>query len=194
MKKNKAGQRVPHVGRWTPKLEKFCHAIVSGKAVDQSDAYRIAYRVGPKTKAKTVHEKASRLMADDKVKARIDELLRDVVRGVQVTRLDWLKKMEGYFHSDVRKMFTGPGNALEIHELGDNEALMVEGFELVENFEKVGDKAVHVGYTKKYKLTPKLKALLEFGKVMGWYKEKFEVEHTTMEELVLGSMEQEPPK
>ena len=124
----------------TPKVEKFCQAIVAGKS--QSDAYRIAFNA-KKMKAKTVHEAASRLMAEGKVAARIQELMKPVIEKVQVTRDQWLQKMEGYFHSDVRKMFNGPGNAIDISELGDNEALMVEGFELVENFEKVGDKAEH---------------------------------------------------
>lgn len=192
----KAGRKVPMVNKWTPKLEKFCHAIVSGKAVDQSDAYRIAFRVAPTTKAKTVHEKASRLMADAKIKARIAELLQAVIKDVQVTRLEWLKKMERFFHADVRKMFDSHGNPIEIPQLSDAEAALIEGFEVIEDFTKVKNAAgatesVPTGYTKKYKLTPPLKAMLEFGKVMGFYKEKIEVEHTTMEELVLGSMESE---
>jgi len=175
--------------------EKFCQLLAAGvhpktgKPITQSDAYRLAYNPRKTTKQKSIHEKASFLSNQVKIRARVDELLKPVVEQVQVTREQWLKKMEGYFHSDVRKMFTGPGNAIDIHELGDNEALMVEGYELVENFEKVGDKAEHVGYTKKVKLTPKLKAMLEFGKVMGWYTEKKEIDlGATLEELVLGSM------
>lgn len=152
----------------TPKREKFCQCIVAG--FNQSDAYRKAFN-SKNMMDKTIHERASVLMKHDKIKARIAELMAPVVAKVQVTRDQWLQKMEGYFHADVRKMFSGPGNAIDIQDLGDNEALMVEGFELVENFEKVGDKAEHVGYTKKIKLTPKLKAMLEFGKVMGWHSE-----------------------
>lgn len=171
----------------TPKQEKFCQEIVKGAS--QSDAYRVAYKP-KKMKDKSIHERASTVAADVKVASRIQELMAPVIAKVQVTREDWLTKMEGYFHADVRKMFDGPGNAIEISELGDNEALMVEGFELVENFEKVGDKPEHVGYTKKVKLTPKLKAMLEFGKVMGWYTEKKELSlDKTLEELVLGSMQ-----
>lgn len=179
----------------TPKEERFAQLIAAGvhpktgKPINQSDAYRIAYNPKKTTKKKSITEKASFLMKKVNICSRIEELMRPIVEQVQVTREQWLKKMEGYFHADVRKMFTGPGNAIDIHELGDNEALMVEGYELVENFEKVGDKAEHVGYTKKVKLTPKLKAMLEFGKVMGWYTEKKELElGATLEELVLGSM------
>ncbi len=152
----------------TPKVEKFCQGIVAG--LSQADAYRSAYNV-TNMKAKSIHENASRLMADAKVKARIQELMAPVVAKVQVTKDQWIDKMQSFFHADVRKMFTGPGDLIEIHELGDHEAVMVKGFELVENFEKVGNKAEHVGYTKKVKLESKLKAMLELGKVMGWYQE-----------------------
>ena len=168
----------------TPKRERFCQEIVKGAKL--ADAYRVAFKPKRST-AKTIHEEASRLRADPKISARIEELMRPVVAKVQITREQWLQKMESFFHADVRKMFVGPGQPIEISELGDHEALMVEGFELVENFEKVGDKAEHVGYTRKVKLTPRLKALIEFGKVMGWYTEKLEID-MTLEELVLGSL------
>lgn len=174
----------------TPKREKFCQEIVKGK--NESDAYRIAFK--PKrAKAKTINEEACRLRKNPKISARIEELMAPVIKEVQVTREQWLKKMESFFHADVRKMFVGPGQPVEISELGDHEALLVEGFEVVENFEKVGDKAEHVGYTRKVKLTQGLKRLIEFGKVMGWYKEQVEVglDKLTLEELVLGSMELE---
>jgi hypothetical protein len=51
--------------------------------MSQSDAYRRAYNV-QRAKPKTVHEKASRLFARDKVKARVRELLRQA----RVTDID----------------------------------------------------------------------------------------------------------
>ena len=175
------------------KKEKFAQLMAcgdpkTGKPLSQSEAYRLAFKP-KKMKEKTVWEEASRVAADPKVSARIQELLAETIAKVTMTREEWLLEMEKIMRGDVRKMFSGPGDALPVSELEDNEAAMIEGFELVENFEKVGDKAEHVGYTKKYRLTPKLKRALEFGKVMGWYTEKKELElGATLEELVLGSM------
>lgn len=45
----------------TPKQEAFAQALVTG--ISQSDAYRAAYKVGPKTKPETVNQAASRIMA-----------------------------------------------------------------------------------------------------------------------------------
>ena len=56
----------------TIKQEKFCKKYIeTGNA---SDAYRYAYDVKKTTKDKTIHEAASRLVADSKVSARLDQL------------------------------------------------------------------------------------------------------------------------
>jgi phage terminase small subunit len=172
----------------TSRQERFCQEIVKGKS--QSDAYRVAWKP-KKAKAKTIHEAASRIMVDSKVTARIQALMKPLVEECQVTREQWLKKMERFYNSDIRKLFDEFGNPKDIHTLGDNEAAMIEGFEVVEDFTKVKkaetgeEQAVATGYTKKFKLTPTLKAMLEFGKVMGFYTER--TEHSgvlTMKQLV----------
>lgn len=155
----------------TPKRERFCQEIVKGKS--QADAWRKAFNA-TRMKDKTIHEAASRLMANSKILARIREIQAPVLAKVRVTREEWLEKMQAFFYSDVRKMFDQFGNPIELPQLGDNEAAMLEGFEFCEDYTKLkkadGETdAVPTGYTKKYKLTPKLKAMLEFGKVMGWY-------------------------
>lgn len=67
----------------TPKQEAFAQAIVTG--VSQSDAYRAAYKVGPKTKPETVNQAASRIMADSNVRARVAELREPVAKRAQIT-------------------------------------------------------------------------------------------------------------
>lgn len=67
----------------TPKKEKFAQEHASGK--NQSDAYRAAYKVREGTKAKTVNESASRLMADPKVVARVAELRKPIAEKAQIT-------------------------------------------------------------------------------------------------------------
>lgn len=166
------------MAKLSAKKEKFALLMATGapqtgKPLTQSEAYRLAFKP-KKMKEKTVWEEASRVAADPKVSARIQELKQPIIEQAQVTKEQWLKKMEGYFHADVRKMFTGPGDLIEIPDLEENEANMINGFELVENFTKVGDQAEHTGYTKKVKLESKLKAMLEYGKMRGFYSEKSE--------------------
>jgi len=67
----------------TPKQEKFAQSVVSG--MNQSDAYRAAYKVRPNTKPETVNQAASRIMSDSNVAARVAELREPVVNKAQMT-------------------------------------------------------------------------------------------------------------
>jgi phage terminase small subunit len=74
----------------TAKQERFCQAIIEG--MTQADAYRTAYSAKKMT-AKTIQEAASRLMADSKISARVDEL-RERLTSAKIMsakeRLEWL--------------------------------------------------------------------------------------------------------
>jgi len=76
----------------THKQEEFCRAILKGS--NQSDAYREAYDA-ENMKAKTIHERASVLMADSKIKTRITALQAPVVKKVQRSYEKWLAEVEG---------------------------------------------------------------------------------------------------
>lgn len=74
----------------TPKQEVFVQEIIKGKS--QADAYRTAYST-KNMSDKTIHEAASRLMADSKVAARVkelrEEITKDTIMSVQ-ERMEWL--------------------------------------------------------------------------------------------------------
>lgn len=59
----------------TAKQEEFVQGIIKG--LSQADAYRAAYNAGNMSD-KTIHEKASRLMSEDKIKARVQELREQI--------------------------------------------------------------------------------------------------------------------
>ena len=74
----------------TPKQEGFAQEIIKGKS--QADAYRSAYSC-KNMSDKTIHEAASRLMADSKVSARVKEIREQVTKETVMTaqkRLEWL--------------------------------------------------------------------------------------------------------
>lgn len=153
----------------TLKEEAFCVAILAGQ--NPSKAYRQVYKP-LRAKAKTIHEKASRLMAKGKVRARLVELLKPVIAKAQITRERWLEHIASIIEADVRKMFDNHGNPIEITELGDNEALAIAGFEFYEDFEGKGESRKAVGYTKKFKLADRLRALELYGKAQCFYADK----------------------
>jgi phage terminase small subunit len=77
----------------TPKQEMFVQNIIKG--MSQADAYRNAYTTN-KMSDKTIHEAASRLMADSKILARVKELReqtdKETIMSAQ-KRLEWLTQL-----------------------------------------------------------------------------------------------------
>lgn len=66
----------------TPKREAFAQAVASG--LTQADAYREAFDAS-RMKPETIQSAASRLMADCKVSARVEEIRKPVVKRAQIT-------------------------------------------------------------------------------------------------------------
>ena len=77
----------------TAKQEKFVQNIIQG--MSQADAYRSAYSTKNMTD-KTIHEAASRLVADSKVSARLSELRGQLTKATIMSaqeRLEWLTEL-----------------------------------------------------------------------------------------------------
>lgn len=153
----------------TAKQEAFCQAVVAGN--NQSAAYRLAYDA-QKMKGNTVHRRAFELMANGKVTARIKILRAENAKLVQHSRERWLAEIQRCAFFDPRKLFDVNGNALPISELADEDVTAIAGFEVTEEFEGRGENREKIGYTKKFKLTDKLRALELLGKATGYYVEK----------------------
>jgi phage terminase small subunit len=91
----------------TAKQEQFAQNIIKG--MTQADAYRSAYNTN-RMADKTIHENASRLANDSKVKARISELRGQIAAENIMTaqkRLEWLTELvmsdEGAYTGDKLK-------------------------------------------------------------------------------------------
>jgi hypothetical protein len=75
----------------SPQQERFAQAVASG--MNQSDAYRAAYRVKPDTKPLSVNQSASKLMADPNVASRVAELRKPAVEAAQITLASHLERL-----------------------------------------------------------------------------------------------------
>lgn len=124
---------------------------------------------------KTASQQASRLLR--KVKHIIDarqQLSLRAAGGVPepqgpvspiATLEQSLRLVTALAFGDPRKLFDEAGNPKTPSQLTRRQALMLQGFEIEENFTKVGNKAEHTGYTKKYTLwnrTPYVQMLMKF--------------------------------
>jgi phage terminase small subunit len=128
-----------------------------------SDAYRKTYKP-QRAKAITIHEKASRIMARGKVRARIAELMQPIIQRAMLSREEWLETVWRICLADVRKMFDLHGNPKEITELSENEAAAIAGFEFCEDFNRKDEERKPCGHTRRFRMADKLKALEIYGK------------------------------
>lgn len=67
----------------TPKQEKFAQCVAEG--MSQADAYRSSYNCKPTTKSDTIINKASELMRNGYITARVDELRKPIIAKVRMT-------------------------------------------------------------------------------------------------------------
>ena len=85
----------------TSKQEAFAQAVVTG--MNQSDAYRAAYKVRPGTKPESVNQNASRIMADVNVASRVGALQAELANKSLWTREQSVAVLSGVVDSGDAK-------------------------------------------------------------------------------------------
>lgn len=174
MPKLKKGEKKPAVTAETPltfREKRFIDALFMTEPPFNGAA--AARKAGFSKKSCRVQ--AFNLLTKCNVKAEIEKRQVEIEKQSEVTRDQWLKKGARFYHADVRKIVDDHGNAIPLSDLDDNEAAMIAGIELVEEFTQVEKKdgikkAEHTGYTKKFKLVDPMKAHEYYGKIRGYIK------------------------
>ena len=160
----------------TPKQEAFATGIASG--LSQAEAYRQVFSQSHKWKDKTVHEKASRLAADDKVKARIHELRDKAAEANEVTIERIVAEVVKIAFANQRDLMRwGPNGVklLDSEELTDEQAAAVS--EVAETFSSTGG-------SLKLKTHDKLGALRFLAELKGYLVKKQEITGANGKDLV----------
>ncbi len=160
----------------TPKQEAFATGIASG--LSQAEAYRQVFSQSRKWKDKTVHEKASRLAADDKVKARIQELRGKAAEANEVTIERIVAEVVKIAFANQRDLMRwGPNGVklLDSEELTDEQAAAVS--EVAETFSSTGG-------SLKLKTHDKLGALRFLAELKGYLVKKQEITGANGKDLV----------
>lgn len=154
--------------------EAFCQAMAFHSTTDlnQSAIYAQTHDVST-LNHKTICEMASRLMADSKIVARIEELRRPVVERFQVHHEVWLHELMDMAFVNPKDFFDEHGNPIDTPNLPNNVQKMLAGFEIQELFiGKPDEGRVPAGYTRKYKLLSKVEAIKLFGEALGFFPDK----------------------
>ncbi len=121
----------------TPKQARFCRELASGKS--QAEAYRIAYDVGPEASKKTQVEAASRLMARDNVRARVDALVAARERGMQQKALSQRDLVMERLREAVDDDDFGPNRLKAIQILAQVSGLMRNDIHLTQEDNRSAD-------------------------------------------------------
>lgn len=103
----------------TAQQEAFCRHYVEGN--NQTDAYKLAY---PNSKAnyKSINERASRLMAQVKVSARVEQLKQEMATASIATRQEILEWHTEVFRNGEEKHYNRFNAAKEICDMMGYEA------------------------------------------------------------------------
>lgn len=156
----------------TIKQETFCQKYIENGG-NASEAYRAAYDAENMAN-KTIWEAASRLLADSKVSARVNELKEIHLRKHKVNVARVLEEYSRLAFLDIRKAFDEEGRLKPIQELDDDTAAAIAGLEVETLFEgKGGDREV-VGRLSKIKLSDKKGALDSLAKHLGMFIDRHE--------------------
>ena len=105
----------PQIDKLTPKQLHFARCVASG--MTQAAAYREAFDCQAGSLSKTQQEAASRLMAKDKVRARVDALVRQRERGMLATALSDRERVLDKLRHFIDHAKPGDGSKIRAAEL-----------------------------------------------------------------------------
>lgn len=123
---------------------------------------------------KTAGEQGSRLLANVKVQDAIQGEMARQQERTQITADAVLKEYARIAFFDPRKLFMDNGAPKDICSLDDDTAAALAALDVHEEYEGAGEDRQFVGYTKKYRIADKLRALEALGKRFGLFDGKSE--------------------
>lgn len=113
---------------------------------------------------------AVRLLADARIKAKIDEFILGASQRAELTAERVLRELGRIALFDPRKLLRADGSPKPIEELDDDTAAGIAGLEVLEQYEGSGDDRQFVGYVKKYKIADKNSAIEKAMKHLGLFE------------------------
>jgi phage terminase small subunit len=133
-------------------------------------------RAGYKAKGAAAHAAAARLLANQKVQAYLQRRREELVAAKRVDQEAVLERLAYMALGDIRALFDTNGNLKPMSDLTAEEASLLQGVEVFEEFEGRGEDRQFVGLTKKIKFVSRLDAVKTLGQHFGMFSKK--VEHS----------------
>jgi phage terminase small subunit len=117
----------------------------------------------------------TRMLANANIAAEIAKKGSKKLAKLEITADRVLEEISKLAFLDPRKMFESDGSMKRIHEIDDDTAMAIAGFEVIELFEGTGDEKHAYGLLKKVKLVNKLGSLELLGKHLKLFSETLNV-------------------
>lgn len=120
---------------------------------------------------RSAYNSGFRMMKDDEVVQAIAARQQKLANKFELTAEGVLRNLAQAIYFDPRKLYREDGTLKDIHELDDDTAMALAGFEVTEEFQGRGEGREKVGYTKKVKWLDKNSAREQAMKHLGQYRE-----------------------
>lgn len=155
----------------TQKQENFCLEYI--KCGNASEAYRRAYNA-EKMKDTTITERASRLLKEYNISARIKELGAPAVEAAQVSAKQVIEELARIAFFDVGQLYNEDGTLKEMTQLDSNITRAIHSTK--QRIEKQGQDKEDWAEIKEIRTHDKLKALELLGKTIALFTDKTQTE------------------
>lgn len=120
---------------------------------------------------KTARQQASRMLANERIKAQIDRVMGKAMAKLEITVERVLAEVARLGFADIRKCFNPDGTLKPLHELDDDTAAALVGMEVIE----IEDNGTVRVVAKKFKFADKKGSLELLGKHLKMWTDKVEV-------------------
>lgn len=120
---------------------------------------------------KTAHAQGSRLLKHVEIQSILQQRRTELAISYELTTEAVVKSLAQAVHFDPRKLYNTDGSLKPIHELDDDTAAALTGFEVTELTAGRGEGTVSLGVTKKVKWLDKNAAREQAMKHLGLYEQ-----------------------
>lgn len=148
------------------KHERFAQGLAKGET---ADAAYIAAGYKPHT------SNPARLSGNERIKARVAELLGRAASKTEITVARVLEEFGKIAFADIRGIFGPGGNLINPGDMTDEMAAAVQSVEVI--VRRVPGDEKHVEEVHKLKLHDKLGALTQVARHLGMFVDRSQVEH-----------------
>lgn len=174
----------------SPKQERFVAEYLVDLNATQS-AIRAGYS------ERTARSQGQRLLTNVDIQKAIQEARIRQQQRTAITADRVLQEYARIAFFDPRRLFMDNGKPLDINELDAETAAALAGLDVMDEYEGHGEDRVFVGYTKKYKIADKLRALDALAKHLGLFDRDAaddDAEPGGVIEMAAADPEPEPPE